>query len=113
EMATQWFIVTDLGVTSVSGADGVHAFVRSLSTAEPLASAYVRLIAMNNEVLAEGATDGDGHVSFPPGLARGQGGRAPQLIVAETDGGDYAFLDISKAAFDLTDRGVDGRPSPG
>ena len=27
--------------------------------------------------------------------------------------GDYAFLDVSKPAFDLTDRGVEGRPSPG
>jgi alpha-2-macroglobulin len=113
EMATQWFIVTDLGVTTVSGEDGVHAFVRSLTTAEPVANAYVRLIAVNNEVLGEAATDADGRAIFAPGLARGEGGRAPQLVVAETDGGDYAFLDVSKSAFDLTDRGVDGRPSPG
>src|SRR5690606_17203536 len=34
------------------------------------------------------------------------------LLVAETER-DYAFLDLSKPAFDLTDRGVEGRPSPG
>ena len=113
EMATQWFIVTDLGLTTVSGEDGVHAFVRSLTSAQPVADAKVRLVAVNNEILGEAVTDAEGRADFAPGLARGEGGRAPQLIVAETDGGDYAFLDVSKPAFDLTDRGVEGRPSPG
>jgi uncharacterized protein YfaS (alpha-2-macroglobulin family) len=113
EVATQWFIVTDLGLTTVSGEDGVHAFVRSLTTAEPVADARVRLVAINNEILGEGTTDAEGRADFAPGLARGEGGRAPQLLVAETDAGDYAFLDVAKPAFDLTDRGVEGRPSPG
>ena len=113
EMATQWFIVTDLGLTSVSGADGVHAFVRSLTSAQPVAGVDLRLVAVNNEILGEATTDADGHAIFAPGLARGAGGRAPQLLVAETAAGDYAFLDVAKPAFDLTDRGVDGRPSPG
>ncbi|HEY0920575.1 alpha-2-macroglobulin family protein, partial [Devosia sp.] len=113
EMATQWFIVTDLGLTAVSGADGVHAFVRSLSSARPVAGARLRLVAVNNEILGEGVTDAGGRLGFAPGLARGTGGRAPQLLVAETDAGDYAFLDLSRPAFDLTDRGVEGRPAPG
>ncbi len=41
EMATQWFIVTDLGLTTVEGEDGVHAFVRSLNDASPVAGAKV------------------------------------------------------------------------
>ena len=113
DVATQWFIVTDLGLTSVAGEDGVHGFVRSLNSAEPVVDAQVRLIAVNNEILGEATTDAEGRVDFAPGLSRGTGGRAPQLLVAETEAGDYVFLDISKAAFDLTDRGVDGRPSPG
>lgn len=113
ELATQWFIVTDLGLTTVAGTDGVHAFVRSLASASPVADATVRLVAVNNEILGEAKTDATGRVTFAPGLARGEGGRAPQLLVAETAGGDYAFLDMSKPAFDLTDRGVEGRPSPG
>ena len=31
--ATQWFVVSDLGLTAINGDDGVHAFVRSLATA--------------------------------------------------------------------------------
>jgi uncharacterized protein YfaS (alpha-2-macroglobulin family) len=113
DLATQWFIVTDLGLTTVSGDDGVHAFVRSLTSAEPVANAKVRLVAVNNEILGEATTDANGEAVFAPGLARGDGGRAPQLLVTETAAGDYAFLDVSKPAFDLTDRGVEGRPSPG
>mgnify|MGYP001041107820 CR=1 FL=1 len=113
DLATQWFIVTDLGLTTVSGDDGVHAFVRSLTSAQPVADAKVRLVAVNNEILGESTTDANGEAVFAPGLARGDGGRAPQLLVTETAAGDYAFLDVSKPAFDLTDRGVEGRPSPG
>ena len=111
-IATQWFIVSDLGLTTLSGNDGVHAIVRSLSSAEPVAGAKLRLIAVNNDVLGEAVTDADGYGRFEPGLARGTGGMAPQLVVAET-GDDYAFIDLTRAAFDLTDRGVDGRPAPG
>ncbi|HTJ57535.1 MAG TPA: MG2 domain-containing protein [Devosiaceae bacterium] len=112
-LATQWFIVTDLGLSTVSGDDGIHAFVRSLTSAKPVEGAHLRLVAVDNEILGEATTDASGEASFAPGLARGEGGRGPQLLVAETNKGDYAFLDISKPAFDLTDRGVDGRASPG
>ena len=34
-LATQWFIVSDLGLTAYSGNDGIHVFVNSLATTEP------------------------------------------------------------------------------
>ncbi len=86
--------------------------MRSLTSAQPVANAPVKLVARNNEILGEAVTDANGRADFAPGLARGEGGRAPQLLVAETTD-DYAFLDLTKTAFDLTDRGVEGRPSPG
>src|SRR5689334_7800778 len=52
QLATQWFIVSDLGITAFSGNDGVHVFVNSLASTEAVAKAEVRLIARNNEVLA-------------------------------------------------------------
>jgi uncharacterized protein YfaS (alpha-2-macroglobulin family) len=110
-IATQWFIVSDLGLTTLSGNDGVHAFVRSLSDAKAVAGAKLQLIAVNNDILGETTTDAEGHGRFDPGLARGTGGMAPQTVVADT-GTDYAFIDLTRAAFDLTDRGVDGRPAP-
>ena len=110
--ATQWFVVSDLGLTSFKGTDGVHVFVRSLASAASIADVEVRLIAKNNEVLATKRTDGDGHVAFDAGLARGENGLAPGLVVA-TKADDYGFLDFNQSAFDLTDRGVKGRPATG
>jgi len=111
-LATQWFVVSDLGLTTLSGSDGIHAIVRSLSDAKAVAGVKLRLVATNDQILGEAVTDAEGHARFEPGLARGTGGMAPQIIDASTDGGDYTFLDLTRAAFDLSDRGVDGRPAP-
>ncbi len=46
------------------------------------------------------------------GLANGQGAAAPALLAATDPQGDYAFLNLAAPAFDLTDRGVAGRPAP-
>ncbi|WP_036261946.1 alpha-2-macroglobulin family protein [Methylocapsa aurea] len=108
--ATQWFIVSDLGLTAFSAKDGIHVFVRSLASAAPLA-ATVRLIARDNEILASKSTDAAGHIHFDPGFSRGTGGLAPGLLVAEDGKGDYGFLDLEQSAFDLADRGVKGRPA--
>ncbi len=110
--ATQWFIVTDLGLTTLSGNDGLHAFVRSLGTAGPVAGVMLKLIAVNNEVLGEATTDAAGYAVFAPGLIHGTGSMAPGLLTAQTKAGDYSFLDLSKAAMDLSDRGVEGREPP-
>ncbi len=72
ERATQWFIVSDLGLTAYSGSDGVHAFVNSLATTKPVGGVELRLIARNNEVLATKTTDGDGSVAFAPGCLAGK-----------------------------------------
>jgi uncharacterized protein YfaS (alpha-2-macroglobulin family) len=112
ERTTQWFIVSDLGLTAYSGTDGIHAFVNSLATTQPLQGVEIRLLARNNDVLATKATDANGAVNFAPGLARGEGGQSPALLIASGDGGDYAFLSLKQSAFDLTDRGVAGRDVP-
>ncbi len=112
--ATQWFVVSDLGLTALKGADGVNVLVRSLAGGQPLPGIELRLVARNNEVLATKTTDAAGRAAFDPGLARGEGGLAPGLIVAIAGangaaGLDYGFLDMGGAPFDLTDRGVKGR----
>lgn len=113
-VASQWFIVSDLGLTAFSGDDGLHAFVRSLAETNPVAGAKVRLVARNNEVLAETQTNAQGYARFSANLAKGEGGLAPAILIAEkAGGGEYAFLDLTTAAFDLSDRGVKGRDAPG
>ena len=113
QRATQWFIVSDLGLTAFSGTDGVHAFVRSLADATPIAGSDVRLLARNNEVLATAKTDARGYAKFDAAIAKGEGGLAPAVLVAEKGAGEYAFLDLTMNAFDLSDRGVRGRDPAG
>ncbi len=110
-LATQWFVVSDLGLTAFSGGDGLTVLMRSLANAAPVANAEVKLIAKNNEILGTMRTNGQGVAKFEAGLSRGTGGLQPGLVTAEI-AGDYGFLDLNQTAFDLTDRGVKGRIAP-
>lgn len=112
QLATQWFIVSDLGVTAYSGNDGIHVFVNSLASTDPVGKAEVRLVARNNEILATRKTDDSGHVLFEAGLARGEGGLSPAMLTVTGEKADYAFLSLKTSAFDLSDRGVAGRAVP-
>ncbi|MEX0970137.1 MAG: alpha-2-macroglobulin family protein, partial [Paracoccaceae bacterium] len=110
--ATQWFIVSDLGVETMQGGDGLHVFVRSLASAEPKPDVTLQLLAVNNEVLAEATTDAAGYARIDPGYLAGTGGMAPSMLtLAAAD--DFAWLDMSDGGFDLSDRGVAGRAAPG
>ncbi len=111
-IAAQWVVQSDLGLTSFKGADGLTLVVRSLGSAKPIAGARLTLIARNNDELAQAVTDQDGKAHFAAGFMAGQGGMAPVMIMAY-DRNDFNFLDLRRADFDLSDRGVDGRaPAP-
>lgn len=111
--ATQWFVVSDLGLSSLSADDGLHVYARSLETTAPLADVPLKLLARNNDILGRATTDANGYASFAPGLLRGERALRAAAVIAETDAPDYAVLDLEAAGFDLSDRGVDGRTSPG
>ena len=111
-VATQWFVVSDLGLAAFSGSDGIHVFVNSLASTEPKADVEVRLVSRGNEILSAQRSDAAGRAEFEAGLARGEGALAPAMLVATDASGDYAFLSLKTPAFDLTDRGVSGRPVP-
>ncbi|WP_182084037.1 alpha-2-macroglobulin family protein [Aureimonas sp. ME7] len=111
--ATQWFVLTDIGLTSFSGADGFHVFARSLGSAEPIAGAKLDLVAVNNEILGTVETDAAGHARLAPGLLKGTGGDRPALLMASGEAGDFSFLDLTASPFDLADRGVEGREPAG
>jgi len=110
-LATQWFIVSDLGLSAFSGNDGIHVSLNSLASTAPMPQIEVRLMSRSNEVLAVKRTDANGQVSFEANLTRGEGGLSPALVVA-SDKADYAFLSLKSPAFDLSDRGVAGRKAP-
>ncbi|MDO9412428.1 MAG: alpha-2-macroglobulin [Pseudolabrys sp.] len=110
-LATQWFIVSDFGLTAYSAQDGIDVFVHSLASAQPMAGTEVKLVARNNEVLAVKPSDANGRVHFDVGLTRGEGGQSPAAVIASGKA-DYAFLSLKSPGFDLSDRGVAGRATP-
>jgi uncharacterized protein YfaS (alpha-2-macroglobulin family) len=107
--ASQWFVLSDLGISTWQGNDGLTAAVRRLGDAGAVPGAEVRLISNANAVLGAVTTDADGFARFDPGLTRGRGSSAPAVLQVET-ADDFVFLPLTDPAFDLSDRGVEGRP---
>ncbi|VDC27282.1 alpha-2-macroglobulin family protein [Pseudogemmobacter humi] len=111
--AWQWFVISDLGVTTMSGVDGLHVFVRSLASAGAKPGVTVDLLSRSNSVLASAATDDQGYARFEPGLLRGQGGATAAMVIVREGEEDISFLSLTDPEFDLSDRGVEGRePAP-
>jgi alpha-2-macroglobulin len=113
ERAAQWVIDSDMGLTTFQGADGLSVFARSYASAKPIGNVKLTLVARDNNVLATVTTNSDGRADFDPGLFKATGGDEPVVVMAYGANGDFSFLDLRRPAFDLTDRGVGGRPSPG
>lgn len=109
---TQWIVVTDLGLATFSGQQGLTVAARSLSSAKAQPGVKLALLARNNSVLGEAQTDAGGLATFPAGVMAGQGGNRPAAVYAYGSG-DFTFLELTGPAFDLSDRGVSGRPEPG
>ncbi len=113
-VAGQWIINTDIALTTYKAHDGLTVVARSFATAMPTAGVRLQLVAQNNEVLGEATTDSSGKVLFEGGLLHGEGGNVPAVVMAYNDGKqDFAYIDLRRAGFDLSDRGVDGRDAAG
>ena len=113
EPATNWVLVSDLGLAAYKGTDGLAVDVRSLADGKPMTGVAVRLYARNNGELAAATSDAGGIAKFPGGLLHGRGGDEPFVVTAHGPDTDFNFLEIGRPAFDLSDRGVSGRPQPG
>lgn len=113
EMAAQWVIDSDIAITTFQGANGLTVFTRSYASADPVGGVKLTLVARDNNVLSTVTTDSNGRADFAPGFFQGTGGDEPVVVMAYGSGGDFSFLDLRRPAFDLTDRGVGGRASPG
>jgi uncharacterized protein YfaS (alpha-2-macroglobulin family) len=118
-MASQLVYDTDLALTTFRGEAGLDVFVRSIGTALPVAGISLALVVQDNDELGRVVSDAAGHARFAPGLLRGKGAAEPLMVMAfgpsgDKDGiGDFNRILLATAAFDLSDRGVSGRPAPG
>jgi len=112
-LATQWLVISNLGLTTFTGDDGLTAFVNGLDTAQPVAGVETVLLARNNKILGRAVTDPRGRVDFAGGLLRGHGGNEATALLAYGPNHDFTVLRLTGPAFDLSDRGVAGRNPPG
>ena len=111
--ASQWFVVSDLGLTSFFGDDGLTVFARSLTSALPLAGVELHLLARNGKELAKGKTGADGIARFEAGVTRESADEAAQALFAYGGTGEFSFLDLAAPGVDLSERGAVGRSTPG
>ncbi|MBL4813034.1 MAG: alpha-2-macroglobulin family protein [Rhodobacteraceae bacterium] len=109
--ATQWFVVSDIGISTLQGTDGLTVVVRGLGDAQAKAGVEVTLLSRANAVLGQAQTNAQGVAVFAAGLTRGTGSAAPGMVTVTDGADDMAFLSLTEPAFDLSDRGVEGRPS--
>ena len=111
--ASQWILVTDIGLTSFKGTSGLDINARSLATGLPLDQIGVKLVSYNNQILSIQKTNAEGFAHFDSALLQGKGGNRPAFALAYGGEGNFAALKLSEPAFDLSDRGVEGRKVPG
>jgi uncharacterized protein YfaS (alpha-2-macroglobulin family) len=112
-IAAQWVVDSDIALTTFQGAGGLTVFARSYGSAKPLSGVKLTLVARNNSELASVTTDSNGRADFDAGLLRATGGDEPVVVMAYGTNQDFSFTDLRRPAFDLTDRGVGGRETPG
>lgn len=111
--ATQWVVVSDIGLSTFSGPDGLHVMARSLETAKELADVELNLLARNGRVLGTGKTDSKGYAHFDEKMLAGKDSDQPLFIQATYQGKDFTFISFKKEGFDFSDRGVEGRTPTG
>ena len=103
--AGMWVMDTDIALTSFTGQDGLNVFARSLQSAQPLAGLELVLLTRGNEPVAKAITAADGRVNFAAGLLKGRGAaEAFAVMASDASKQEFARLELSKAAFDFSDR---------
>lgn len=111
--ATQWFVVSDLGLTSFKAANGLYVFARSLSTAKPQTGVELRLVARDKRELGRAVTGPDGLARFEAAQIAGVNEAAPQALFAASPDGGFSLLDFGAPAVELSGRGDGGRAVAG
>ncbi len=109
EVATQWLVVSDIGLSTLSGPDGLHITTRSLSTAKPLPHVKVVMLARNGRVLSSHTSDNNGTLHIPQSFLNGKNSQEPALLYAQHQDKDFTFINFIKDGYNFSDQGSDGR----
>lgn len=111
--ATQWVVVSDIGLSTFSGPDGFHVISRSLASAKELGGVELSIIARNGRVLGTTKTDKNGYAHFDEKILSGKESNQPVFVQATYEGKDFTFISFKKEGFDFSDRGAQGRAPTG
>ena len=103
----RWVLVTDLGMVAKRGTDDLMVWVSSFSSLSPLSGVKITVRSDQNQILAQGLTDGQG-LWRAKGLAEKMRDGRPFLITAEL-GKDFSFLLPDNFQLDTTGLDVGGR----
>lgn len=93
----QFVVVSDIGVTTYDGDDGVHVFAYSLANGDALSDHSVMVCNKTGHALAQARTDERGYAHVPKDFLCGKGGWSPEsLVVACPQGSDKAVMPMSR-----------------
>ncbi|PWC34019.1 alpha-2-macroglobulin [Azospirillum sp. TSO35-2] len=114
--ATQWFVVSDLGLNTILGEDSLVVFARSVQTAAPAAGVELRLVARNGAELGRVQTGDDGLGRFDLAALRKGGAEPVQALFAARGDGDFGVLDLTAGGpppAEQPDKAAPVRPAAG
>ena len=106
--ATQWVMLTDLGIMAKKTSDALWVWVNSLSSLRPVSYAKIELISDNNQTLLSGTTNENGWVKFTS-IAEKIKDFKPFMVTA-AKGSDLAFIQLNQHKLRTTDFDVTGAP---
>ncbi len=106
--ATQWVLLTDLGIISKKAGDELWVWVNSLATLKPVSNTTVKLISDNNQTLLTGKTNWEGLVKFTS-VDEKIGDSSPFMLTAEK-GEDLSFIQLNRHQLSTGDFNVGGPP---
>ena len=106
--ATQWVMLTDLGIICKRAGDEIWVWINSLASTKPVANANIRLVSDNNQTLLSGKTNWEGFAKFTS-VARKMEGFTPFMLIAEK-GEDISFIQLNRHQLSTGDFNVGGSP---
>lgn len=119
EAQQRWLLLTDLGVVAKQSGDEFWVWISALGNLAPVAGAEVTVRSDQNQVIAQGTSDGAGLFrvtgggSGSPGSGSGNfKGRTPYMVTVEK-GGDFTFLLLDHTRVDTTGLDVGGAEAVG
>ncbi len=106
--ATQWVLLTDLGIIAKNAGDELWVWVNSLANLKPISNTTVKLISDNNQTLLTGKTNWEGLVKFTS-VDEKVGDSSPFMLTAER-GEDLSFIQLNRHQLSTGDFNVGGSP---